>query len=345
MFHSKTVFVVGAGASAEVGMPPGAMLRDIIRKRFDLKQSYLGEFEGDAETLSDLRRASMMRNVGVPELVAACSRIRTGLLLENSIDDFLDIHKDDELVKLCGKIGIARSILAAEARSSLAPAASASPPRQGPDFERIKESWYQPFMVMLHNGIGRSQLGTIFDNVTFIVFNYDRCIEQFLYWALQATYGIDAGAVFDLMAHRLTIFHPYGTVGDFLGSSLTLPSFGGDADAVSLSDGIRTYTEEVQQGEELKKIRATVAEAHTVIFIGFAFYEQNMDLICPGRETNVARAFATVDGVDAHDVGVVRHRIRNTIRSPSLRHDPALLTVDRKCFSFFQSLGRTLTAR
>jgi hypothetical protein len=45
-------------------------------------------------------------------------------------------------------------------------------------------------MQMIGRGTSRESIGKIFDSVTFIVFNYDRCLEQFLLHALQRLYAI-----------------------------------------------------------------------------------------------------------------------------------------------------------
>ena len=37
MFESKTVFVLGAGASHEVGLPVGSGLAEIISKKLDIR--------------------------------------------------------------------------------------------------------------------------------------------------------------------------------------------------------------------------------------------------------------------------------------------------------------------
>jgi hypothetical protein len=45
------------------------------------------------------------------------------------------------------------------------------------------------------------------------VFNYDRCIEQYLFHALQDYYGVSPHEASAMMA-SLKIFRPYGKIGD-----------------------------------------------------------------------------------------------------------------------------------
>ncbi len=50
-----------------------------------------------------------------------------------------------------------------------------------------------------------------FRSVAFIIFNYDRCIEHYLYCSLQNYYRINASRTAELI--NQSIYHPYGTAG------------------------------------------------------------------------------------------------------------------------------------
>jgi len=54
-------------------------------------------------------------------------------------------------------------------------------------------------------------LASMFDNISIICFNYDRCIEHYLYSALVAHYGITKPAAAKIMG-KLRIHHPYGVI-------------------------------------------------------------------------------------------------------------------------------------
>jgi hypothetical protein len=55
-------------------------------------------------------------------------------------------------------------------------------------------------MYMLARGIDRADVPQIFDNVSFVIFYYDRCVEHFLYNALQRLYSIREGEAADILA-------------------------------------------------------------------------------------------------------------------------------------------------
>jgi hypothetical protein len=65
---------------------------------------------------------------------------------------------------------------------------------------------------MLGSDIKAQSVNEIFDNVAFIVFNYDRCLEYFLENALQLVYNIKPNQARSII-DDLNIIHPYGLVG------------------------------------------------------------------------------------------------------------------------------------
>ncbi|MEY9590849.1 hypothetical protein ABIA06_003140 [Bradyrhizobium yuanmingense] len=80
-----------------------------------------------------------------------------------------------------GKMAIVGQILEAERNSELA----ISRETGRLDVDHVDGRWLSEWLSMALSGIQRSKLGTMFDRVTFINFNYDRCIEHYLYWVLQ----------------------------------------------------------------------------------------------------------------------------------------------------------------
>src|SRR5207253_3198975 len=56
MFSQPTVFVVGAGASAEFAMPLGEALKQLVGKRLDFRASPDGELLGDNDLHAMIRR-------------------------------------------------------------------------------------------------------------------------------------------------------------------------------------------------------------------------------------------------------------------------------------------------
>jgi hypothetical protein len=100
MFKNSTLFVVGAGASAEVNIPVGRGLAGDICVKMDIRFHHgfdpIGS--GDHKLYSHLTR-SFPQDASLFQ--PAALRIRNGLPLVASIDDFLDQHRDDPFTENC----------------------------------------------------------------------------------------------------------------------------------------------------------------------------------------------------------------------------------------------------
>ena len=96
MFKRRTLFIVGAGASAEVGMPMGIEFAKRIAKLVDFKAAEPGLDQGDGDThfLGQFHRRYQALNAHRQ----AGWAIRDGVRLTHSIDDFLDMHSDNDMV-------------------------------------------------------------------------------------------------------------------------------------------------------------------------------------------------------------------------------------------------------
>ena len=121
MIKRKTVFVIGAGASCEAGLPTGAELRTHIAKALDIKFPD-GYQQGSGslsvyEAISEYCRQSGLRDTG--EFLRAAWTIRDAAPLALSIDNFIDAHRGNKKVELCGKLAIAEVVLHAERKSKL----------------------------------------------------------------------------------------------------------------------------------------------------------------------------------------------------------------------------------
>lgn len=178
MFHRRTLFVLGAGTSAEAGMPSGAKLATLIGKKMDIRFEHFTNHVGEGDLQLYTQITNQLRTDAV-ELQRAGWLIRDGITLQQSIDDFLDLHRDNPHVNLFGKAAIVKAILEAERTSKLAfvqqdDGLAVFKP------EKLANTWFEKFMHMLGRGVAKADVRQIFDNVAFIIFNYDRCVEHFL---------------------------------------------------------------------------------------------------------------------------------------------------------------------
>ena len=123
--------------------------------------------------------------------------------------------------------------------------------------EKLANTWFLKFMHMLSRSVPNAR--EIFANVAFVIFNYDRCVEHFLYNALQRVYGIRENDAADILAD-CTIIHPYGLVGPYLPISGGVPFGTTSADYRQLSQQIKTYTEQIAAADLMEQIEADQAK-------------------------------------------------------------------------------------
>jgi hypothetical protein len=177
---------------------------------------------------------------------------------------------------------------------------------------KIRKTWYWTFAKMLLEGSPAPE--QLFDNISIVCFNYDRCIEHYLICELMRAYCINrklAAALVD----RLRIWHPYGTIAPLDTQAPTGIAFGEhtwlSGSCFHLVDGIRTLTEQHEDRTMIEAIRRCTQSADTIVFLGFGYYRPNLALIHPfGPTTNIAKIIGTGHGLPDDARRVVEHDLR-----------------------------------
>jgi len=343
MFQSKTLFIVGAGASKEAELPTGNELTASIADKVDIKfRNFNEQFSGEIE-ISDALRAHVQGVDGQPADInphlGACWHIRDAMPQASSIDSFIDNQGDDK-IELCGKLAIVRSILEAERNSLLFVDEREAYPAL--NFNGLNDTWYKSFMQILTEGRRKENLNQLFEDICFITFNYDRCIEHFLFHAVKNYYRVKPDEAAEIL-QGLKILHPYGMVGHMQWQSEKVSTpFGANVSGrklLSLAEQIKTYTERVEDEAATTEMHQVVQDAEIVVFLGFAFHQQNMGLIKPTAKCNAKRVFATARNISKSDCAIVANQI-----SILLGMKPQLdLRDDLSCFGLFNEFRRSLS--
>jgi hypothetical protein len=341
MIQSRTVFVVGAGASREAGLPTGAELKRVIAEKmnfiFDSKSD--GLKSGDRNVYDALMVYANAERRYWPEVMRHVQWISDAMPQAISIDNFLDAHRTNSELELCGKLGIAQAILEAEANSLLK-----FDPMRRQRFEprKLSDTWYEKFFMLLSEGVRADNLESLFSNISFIVFNYDRCVEYFLYHSICTYFGLseeDAAA----LVNTVNISHPYGTVGklSWQGTS-TNTSFGvipSPQHLLEITSQIKTFTERVEDEPTRNAMRQKVQEADTLVFLGFAFHPLNLELIGPEEKSVARRLFATRLGISESDLRVIDSDVKRTLKRTSMHSG---LRYSSTCTELFSEFWHTL---
>lgn len=344
--NQSTTFIVGAGASKEVNLPTGYELKRDIANLLDIRFDHWDQKSGDyviTNALRHLVRTPDGRNGDINPYLHEAWHIRDALPLAISIDNFIDSQRGNENIALCGKLAITRAILEAEQKSLLF---FESVRRDSElDYSSLEETWYLPFFQLLTENCEKNDLVERFRSVTLIIFNYDRCIEHFIFNALKKYYGINDQEAAEIVG-ALNIYHPYGSVGALQwqpgGGGISFGQAARPETLLACSERIRTFTEGTNPEEsEILAIRQHMREAKRVVFIGFAFHRLNMQLISPdgydeGQEP--PRCFATTLGISESDKGVIQNQIRNLYKD-----NLSTQMANVKCSEFFSEFWRSLS--
>lgn len=347
MLNNKTVFVVGAGASFEMRLPVGAALKEQISDMLSIQhvEGHYGARVKDGVIYKALRTAGTWQvpEVALEQTTRAASHMAYALPLTLSIDNYLHNHNGDKAVEVCGKLAIVRAILEAESNSPLHKPSEMIML----DFNDCSKAWLVPFMQLVSEDCNLDKLRERLATIVFIVFNYDRCIEQFLIHTIMAIYKLQPQVAAEIVS-EVEIYHPYGTVGKlpWLTASRNeaeISDFGESVDGAKLLElirGIKTFTEGTDDdSSDIIAIRRNIAEAKRIIFLGFAYHPLNMKLLLgesrPSSRTR--QVFGTAFGMSESDTELVKELLDARLNAPSIS-----VRNDLTCFSLFHEFSRTL---
>lgn len=288
--------------SQEVGLPVGRELKGIIATKLDLRFEHFNKQigRGDLDILEVLRRN--YRDIN--PMLHVCWQIREGIELSPSIDDYIDAHKHNVNIGICGKLGIASSILKAERNSKLF--YKRMNIYDTINFDSIRGTWYSGFYELLSQGVSRQNIETLFKNTTVICFNYDRCLEHFLVHALSANYHIENKDA-RILVEKLPVIRPYGSVGRYFSPPQEIVEFGANRlpPLEKIVENLKTYTEQVENMQSLADIHEAISEAKVVVFLGNHFHKNNIDLLVREKPTKPKRIYFTRHGISDHDIPVI----------------------------------------
>lgn len=343
----NTVYVVGAGASFEAGLPVGNTLKNEIANTLRMKFEYGSFKEGNYDLYNTFRHHTNNNNEKVNEYISAALRIRKNMPLATSIDNFIDSERGNEKLSLCGKIGIVDSILNAERRSKLYYRKQSD--AQTINFSSLEKTWYLPFFRTLTENCRSEELSERFSTITLIIFNYDRCIEHFLFHALQSYYNLKEPDIVSII-NSLTIIHPYGTVGALQWqdrSSSTIMEFGGEIrmhNIIEYANRIRTFTEGAHS-EIMSTLQKNMKSARRLVCLGFAFHHLNMKLLSATNSaqyenTSTIECYATAYETSKSDQDSISRSITH-LYSGDLKVNIENMTCCQLFKDYSRSLGYT----
>lgn len=249
MIKTKTVLVLGAGASAPYGYPVGRRLRESILKLSSSEGATLAKLAG-------LRaNYSKSRGDALDVFVKAFRQSQN-----ESIDAFLAHRSEFENI---GKRAIAAVLLEVENWDSLF--------RYEPE-----DHWYQ----YLLRYIAEEPWSEVdLSNLAIVTFNYDRSLEHYLLGVFIERSAKSREEVADKL-RQLEIVHVYGSLGSPLPETEDpFDKFGGGVSeerVLHAAECIRVIPEGRNEDESLVKARSLLEGADRIAFLGFGFDKINL---------------------------------------------------------------------
>lgn len=317
MFKKKTVFVIGAGGSADFGLPLGEGLKGLIAETLYLDDSDPNRplTENSEEIIEALRSMNASRVKPLPKIqpyLLAGVQISEAMPLSPSIDNFLQVHSQNEAITTVGKLGIAHSILRAERNSKLW--FDNSDNNNKLEVSKLNDTWMLEFVKILLEGVRLGDISS-FVNVEIITFNYDRCIEESLSNAIANQWLVPIEEA-RLISSNIKITHVYGTVGllpwqNVEGHKI---EFGAELNEAVLNQAasmLQTFSETKETDEIENEILMSVRETERIVFIGFSFMPINMKYFSLPESQTVREILATCLGLSSSDQKIVTSDLSN----------------------------------
>jgi hypothetical protein len=232
MIITKTLLILGAGASMDYGFPSGEMLIDEIINFID-GASFELNIKNRILLSLILQQYYLLTNTETNQLLNIKNSLKDcykdvmdfyNILINSSpasIDDFLyQSSKINKSYEIIGKALIVLMISKYEnAADSFLTYVGESPENNkyynGVKFRKLKRGWYSYLWKKLYEGSTEDDLKNSLKNLTIISFNYDRSLEYFLHSRIMNMFNKTSEESTKIMNDNFYIHHVYGQIGLF----------------------------------------------------------------------------------------------------------------------------------
>lgn len=337
MINNKTIVVVGAGASNDLGLPIGSGLQKEIFKLLDTSSGTFRYLRSAAHHYFEQEGLSREQ---IDAIVERAGSMSNQMRSAASIDNFLDQHKDEVHLVAFFKILILYALAEKEQNSRLAGRLPVD------DLMTQCEDYflYDFLNIVVRNHQGNN-IHESLGNLTFVIFNYDRCVEYFLDVWLRFRFKI---SISDLQT-KPEFIHVYGSIGEIEGGytpntfgrrNLDLPFQNPHLEIPALVKNIKIFTEQ-EDSSVANQIDRAMKDATALVFLGFGFEEQNMRFF--KRFQGRKNVFATAYGMSYENQEFIRDFLkrfasRNGLEKVYLSDDKAKQFIEK----FYHPLTRAV---
>jgi hypothetical protein len=275
------VFILGAGASMPYGYPSG---RGLVENIISLPPGI--QFVIDDRDFESFQKR--LTDSKAP-----------------SVDTFLGRDSKGTFERV-GKLAIAETLLRCESHSRLFR-------------DNTSDDWY-PFVfnTLLANVRHLEQVRQL--PISFVTFNYDRSLEQFLYVYLGSNFPDNTPEEVATVISGIPIIHVYGWLGPLDWQANYGRSYGSHStlDTIHLAnaaEGITILHQGKDDSAEFQQVRELCAKANSIFTLGFGYHPDNMrrlklpferlTIVEPGRANIRFHMCGTVYQKTAAEIGVL----------------------------------------
>lgn len=258
MIKQKTVFVLGAGASAPYGYPTSEGLRQWLKK--DLIVSLNNDFK-------------LRQRLAKDEITYVYDDLDYFIEEYSGTDRglFIDLFLNNRSVfKIIGKWAITAAIFYHESIS-----------KYSDDIKKPVEDWMSELFKILKNDIKNDNYSRILENnISFISFNYDRSLEYALHRSLMRGFGASSKQAASVI-QQIPIIHVFGQVSKMPWDSSETIEFRPDLTKINLSD----WSENIhimysnRNTDDCEKAQKLLKEAKSIYCLGFGYADENLEAI------------------------------------------------------------------
>jgi hypothetical protein len=302
MIATRTVFVLGAGASKPYGYPTGVELRTKVLRVLENKDALLSH---------------VLNKEGLGEACLGCAEalMRSA---HKSVDAFLETRREFERV---GKLVMAYLLMSFENEANLF------------SEEEIPGDWLRYLLDYM-----AGPFDSFGDNaVSFITFNYDRVLEHILFNAAKHRYG-KSDEECAAVLRKIRIVHVHGSLGPLPWQESVGRSYGPrpeDWEVGTAASRIKIVCEGAEGDPEFNEARKLIREAQRIYFLGFGYNKDNVERLHLGECKEAARIYGSAfkfSDREQEDVCA----LLNTQIDPAKDPRPVVFLHDCDCYQFLR---------
>lgn len=345
MLLYKTIFIVGAGASTDYGLPVGQTLSKNIATLLRHIPDPSRRARGALQEAIDCHAHQTKRPAS--DLFRKAKEIASALPQAPSVDAYIENMAHDSDIAVLGKLGIAACLLDTERGCPLF--VDQRKDLDSLDHSRLSDTWLGKLFRILVEGHTIKTFGNMFESAAFVVFNYDRCIEQYFKYAISNYFRVPLSKSYEVV-RRMRLVRPYGSLGQLVDEHGS--TFGGNGprgtvhaeQLLTIAKDIRTYSEYIDDDVEIEQARSLLYQAKATVYLGFAFHRQNVKLLEKIMPKGRNLTLATVLGIPEPAHSIVRQDIARIVGQRSASASPLTLAAS-ECAPFIDDYRLLLSHR